>query len=190
VTREGVETSDNLRTMATRRAGQTTHVLKYDGGVLTMEIGPGRDINVFSDTLSRFNGVKPWALTLTPLPKGMDYGEMLTANIEATQFLQARGSADAMTVEIRKPGGEQWGVESVWYVIGHPHEGKQVSDVPIQLPRGAQMVSQSEGFAADEAAELFFTYYTTGDIPTNYTLRPLNGWTADGVNVDLRGQAR
>jgi hypothetical protein len=49
--------------MATRRAGQTTHVLKYDGGVLTMEIGPDRDKSVFSNTLIRFNGVKPWALT-------------------------------------------------------------------------------------------------------------------------------
>jgi hypothetical protein len=120
----------------------------------------------------------------------MDYGEMLNANIEATTFLQAGGSADAMTVEIRKPGGAQRGVESVWYVVGHPHEGKQEPDVPIQLPRGAQMVNQSEVFAADEAAELFFTYYSTGDIPANYTLRPLNGWTADGTQVDLREQAR
>ena len=47
-------------------------------------------------------------------------------------------------------------------------------------------MSQPEVFEANEAAELFFAYYTVGDIPAQYAPRPVEGWTADGTNVDLR----
>lgn len=166
-----------------------THVLSYDGGVFTREMGPGRDISVFADTLRRFNGIKPWALTLIPLPDGMEYADMLATKRETTEYLQAGGSADAMTVQIRKPGGHRWGVDSVWYVVGHPHDGDLPLDVAIHLPTSDDMVNTAEVFNADEAADLFFTYYTTGDIPSSYTLRPINGWTADGTRVDLRKTA-
>src|SRR6202051_1840052 len=40
-----------------------THVLEYDGGIFTREIGPSTDSNGFADTLRRFDGVAPWGLT-------------------------------------------------------------------------------------------------------------------------------
>jgi hypothetical protein len=52
------------------------------------------------------------------------------------------------------------------------------------------MVSAAEVFAADEAAELFISYYRTGDIPPGYVLRPVEGYTRDGGLIDLRGVAR
>jgi hypothetical protein len=48
------------------------------------------------------------------------------------------------------------------------------------------MVSRPEVFDATDAAELFFIYYTTGDIPPQYSLGPVEGWTAVGTYVDLR----
>ena len=111
---------------------------------------------------------------------------MLRSNVEATEFLQAGGSADAMTIEIRRSGGRQWGVESVRGVVGRSIDGTGPLDVPIKLPQSTQMISKSEVFDADEAADLFFAYYQTGEIPSTYTLRPVNGWTADNVRVDLR----
>jgi hypothetical protein len=138
-----------------------THILEYDGGIFTREIGPSADTNVFADTLRRFDGVAPWAL-------------------------QAGGRHDAMTIQIRKPGGHRWGVDSVRYILGHPHDGNPPRDVPITLPRSTEMVSRPEVFDATDGAELFFMYYTTGDIPPRYSLRPVEGWTADGTNVDLR----
>lgn len=45
-------------------------------------------------------------------------------------------------------------------------------DVPIQLAHGVKLISRSQVFAADEAAELFYTYYTIGDIPDGYALQP------------------
>jgi len=178
-------------TMATPRAGHTTHVLEYDGGLFTREISARRDIKVFSDTLSRFNGTKPWALTLIPLPAGMDYEQVLKAKIETTEYVQAGGSADAMTVQIRKPGGNgsDQGVESVWYVVGHPGGGGSALDVAIPLPNSVEMISRTEVFGAAEAAELFFAYYQHGDIPSGYALRSINGWTAGGIRVDLRERA-
>lgn len=89
-------------------------------------------------------------------------------------------------LDIRKPGGEQWGADWVRYFIGHPHEGEAPLDVPIELPRGPEYVSAAEVFEAEEAANIFFTYYKTGDIPPGYVLRPVEGYTANGGLIDLR----
>lgn len=59
-------------------------------------------------------------------------------------------------------------------------------DVPIELPRGPEFVSAAEVFEAEEAGDIFFTYYKTGDLPPGYVLRPVEAWTADGTNLDLR----
>jgi hypothetical protein len=48
------------------------------------------------------------------------------------------------------------------------------------------MVSRYEVFDADEATELFYTYFNTGDIPGHYRLRPVDGYTESGAIFDLR----
>ncbi|WP_197377546.1 hypothetical protein [Mycolicibacterium baixiangningiae] len=176
--------------MSEQRSGRTTHVLKYNGGTFSIELGARSEKQTFLEPLSRFNGEKPWALTLVPLPEGMSYDEVLNRKLEETRFLQAGGNADRMTIEIRQPGGQQWGVESVWSVVGHrSDDGGRELDVPIKLPRSTQMVARSEVFDAEEAADLFMDYYKTGEIPSSYSLRPIGGWTADGAWVDLRSCA-
>jgi hypothetical protein len=102
------------------------------------------------------------------------------------EYIQAAGRADAMTVEICKPGGQQWGVDWVRYVIGHPDSEGAVLDVPIVLPQSTEMRSRAEIFEADEASQLFYSYYKTGDIPATYALRPEQGFTREGDNIDLR----
>ena len=93
-----------------------------------------------------------------------------------------------ITVEIRKPGGQQWGMEWVRYVVGHPHDGEAPIDVPIELPKNTDMISRAEVFEAEEAADLFISYYKTGDIPAGYALRPVEGYKADGDIVNWRQQ--
>jgi hypothetical protein len=78
----------------------------------------------------------------------MTYDEMLTTGQEFTEYLQAGGKADALTIEIRKPGGRQWGCDWVRYVIGHPHEPGIPLDVEIPMPNGALAVSAAEVFDA------------------------------------------
>jgi hypothetical protein len=43
------------------------------------------------------------------------------------------------------------------------------------------MISKPEVFTADEAVELFQSYYTTGDIPSNYTLRHIETQPQTGL---------
>jgi hypothetical protein len=157
-----------------------THVIEYDGGVLVQEVGGHRDVSIFANPLHRFNGRDQWALTLYALPDDLSYDQMQAAKRDPTEYLQVGGMPDGMTIEIRKPGGEQWGAKWVRYAVGHPHDGDPPLDVPIKLPRSTQMISKPEVFTADEAAELFHTYYTTGEIPSKYTLRLIEGYGADG----------
>lgn len=162
-----------------------THVLTYDGGVLVAQLPGGCDVSTFSNPLHRFNGDDQWGLGLAPLPHGKTYEEMEKAGELSTEYIQAAGLPDVMTVEIRKPGGEQWGAKWVRYTIGHPHTGVEPLDVPIQLAHGVKMISRSQVFDADEAAQLFCAFYKTGDIPPGYELQPIEGYRADGSVVDL-----
>ena len=92
-----------------------THVLEYDGGEMVDVMSRYPDRNRFLSPLRLKNGETLWALTLWPLPEGMDYDDVCAAGLGPTEYLQAAGSADALMVDIRKPGGSQWGCEWVRY---------------------------------------------------------------------------
>jgi len=166
--------------------GIPTHVMVYSSGSAAT-MGSGAGPLQFLGPLRRLNGVERWYLLFYPLPPGKSYEEVRAAATE--QFIQAAGSAEAMVLEIRKPGGAQWGAGWVRYVIGHLEEGNQPLDVPIKLPKTIEMISRAEVFEAEEAGQLFMSYHKTGDIPAGYVLRPVEGYTADGDLIDLRGTA-
>jgi hypothetical protein len=161
-----------------------THVRESGSGNV-VSFDSYAQIGEFARILHGFNGADRFALLLWALAPGMDYDHGVAAGLNR-EYIQAAGRADGMTVEICKAGGEQWGVDWVRYVIGHPHEGDAALDVPIVLPARTELRSRYEIFDADEAAELFFSYYKTGDIPSGYELRPEQGFTKDGGNLDLR----
>ena len=165
------------------------YVFDFDGGRISMELSKFVDRSRFAGPLRNMNGEEPWSLSVTQLPDGMSYQDFLDQGLEETTFIQAGGRADCMTIEIRQTGGHQWGVDSVWSVVGHPVGDKQPLDVPIELPGATQMVSRSEVFEAEEAADIFFTYYKTGELADGYVLRPIQGWAADNTPVDLRDKA-
>lgn len=162
-----------------------THVLTFDGGVQTAEISARKDISTFLNPLRNFNGNDRWGLVLAPLPADKSHSDMLRAGELSTEYIQAAGLPDAITVEIRRAGGDQWGAEWLRYTIGHPSTGPEPLDVSIQLAHGVKMISRSQVFDADEAAQLFFAYYRTGDIPDGYDLQPIEGYRADGSAVHL-----
>ncbi|WP_458319619.1 hypothetical protein [Mycolicibacterium brisbanense] len=143
-------------------------------GPVTVTLASGRERDgSFDRRLRKFNGSDDFALILTPIG-------------DEDTYLQAAGSGpDRITVEIRKPGGQQWGVDSVRYVIGRPGSDGAALDHSIELPTSTQMVRAAEIFEADEVSALFTGFYRTGSIPETYALRPAEGWTADGTNVDL-----
>lgn len=166
--------------------GVPTHAMVYTGGsAATMDSGAGP--LQFLGPLRVLNGTERWFLLFYPLPDGKTFEEFRDQATE--RYIQAAGTAEAMTVEIRKPGGQQWGADWVRYTIGHPHDGDAPLDVAIPLPRGDQMISAPEVFDAEEAGQLFMAYHETGDIPAGYVLRPVEGYTADGRNIDLATMA-
>jgi hypothetical protein len=93
-----------------------------------------------------------------------------------------------MTSKSARRRERRWGVDWVLYVIGHPDDGDAALDMPIVLPKSTEMRSRFEVFDADEASQLFWSYYKTGDIPSGHTLRPEQGFTQAGGNIDLRDQ--
>lgn len=162
--------------------GVPTHVMEFSSGRATSKDG-GSSLLQFVSPLRQLDGTERWFITVTPLLPGQTIDDVRHG--DTPEYLQAGGRADRMTLDIRRPGGEQWGVTGVRYVIGHPHEGTPPLDVAIDLPR-PEYVSAAEGFEAEEAGNIFFAYYRTGDIPPGYVLRPVEGYTADGDLVDLR----
>ena len=164
-----------------------THILTYDGGELVAQIPNNCDISEFSNPLRHFNGDDQWALGLAPLPPDKTYEQMLAADELSTEYLQAAGLPDTMTVEIRKPGGAQWGAAWVRYTIGHRCATQEPRDVPIRLAHGVKMISRSQVFGAEEAADMFFVYYQSGDIAPDYDLQPIEGYRTDGSVVPLNG---
>ncbi|MUL81279.1 MULTISPECIES: hypothetical protein [unclassified Mycolicibacterium] len=164
--------------LAEFRARNTpTHTLEFISGTrrsIVLELAAGRDTGAaFGNHLRDFNGTDDFALILSPLG-------------DRAEYLQAAGSGpDRITVEVCQPGGQQWGVDSVRYVIGRPGADGAPLDVRIELPTSSQTVGAVEVFGVDEAAELFTSYYRTGSIPECYSLRPAEGWAPDGTNVQL-----
>lgn len=161
-----------------------THVMQSGSGN-RVEFDSYAGIDEFGRRLRRFNGTDRFALILWALPPGMDSDQARAAGLD-WEYIQAAGRSDAMTVEICKAGGAQWGAAWVRYVIGHPGVGNGALDVPIVLPTTTEMRSSAEIFDADEAAQLFYDYYKTGDISAAYALRPEQGFTRDGTSIDLR----
>lgn len=86
-------------------------------------------------------------------------------------FIQAAGSADVMTVEVRLPGADGRGQ---LYTVGLL---QPASDESVLVPIGSERavrVSLNEVFTAGEAAEVFDLFARTGGVDGAYSLRELD----------------
>ncbi|MDH5135370.1 MULTISPECIES: hypothetical protein [unclassified Microbacterium] len=85
-------------------------------------------------------------------------------------FIQAAGSADQMTVEVRLPAPDG---EPHLYTVGRPEPADGTTLIPISQTRAVRVFS-NEVFTADEAAVIFYTYYLTDAVAQPYVLRELD----------------
>lgn len=136
---------------------------------------------MMSHHLRDLDGSDPWAIVLSARPPAG-----VVAGFSTSRYLQAAGSAEAMTIEYCEPGGAEIGAVSVRSVVGHPHTGTAELDVNIVLPRSVETISRHEVFTADEAVEMFERFYRTDTIGDEYVLRPVEGYRADGGLIDMR----
>jgi hypothetical protein len=86
-------------------------------------------------------------------------------------FIQAAGSAEALTVEVRLIGEDG---EGRLFTVGKPQpaDGPTVL-LPISAERAVR-VRSNEVFTAGEAAKIFADYYLTDAVAGTYTLRELD----------------
>ncbi|MCK2031827.1 hypothetical protein [Microbacterium sp. KSW4-4] len=85
-------------------------------------------------------------------------------------FMQAAGSADQMTVEVRLAGPDG---QTRLYTVGRPEPADGTTLIPISQTRAVRVLS-NEVFTANEAAVIFYTYYLTDAVAQPYVLRELD----------------
>jgi hypothetical protein len=127
------------------------------------------ELDDIAKMLGRLDGTKTFSLILWKLPTGKRLDETV-AQRDATEYIQAAGSADRMTVEVRRSVGGKF----EHFVVGRAPRGENSGNKETIHWDGVKtIVAHNEVFSADEAAELFLSYYRTGWVPSSYVLRPL-----------------
>ncbi|MDJ0407802.1 hypothetical protein QNA23_30250 [Rhodococcus erythropolis] len=127
----------------------------------------------FAQPLERFDGLERSSLTVSKIPEGRYYEDL--SDIEkismSENYIQAAGSAEAMSVEVRRRGED--GTARL-YIVGHPSFRNGEPDVRIPFHNGKHTLTvySNEVFDAAEAADLFLSWVTDGRIDeTAYQLR-------------------
>lgn len=108
-------------------------------------------------------------LSLARLPDGQSYYDLSPENAPTT-FLQAAGTASAMTIEWRRLDDD--GVERL-YTVGHEGARPGEPDVRIEFFGGTRstLIHPTEVFDATEAGDILVEYFHTLAVPASYVLR-------------------
>jgi hypothetical protein len=107
--------------------------------------------------------------SLAQLPEGQTIHDVTRETFPST-FLQAAGTADAMTIEWRRRDDD--GIERL-YTLGREDTHTGEPDTAIEFFGGTRSTSvyADEVFATDEAGDVFFHYFQTSAVPPSYALR-------------------
>lgn len=151
---------------------RSTHVVESNGysrGPLIDSVRPYPDAIRFA--LNRLNGMSSWGYSMWRAPEGADLLDDIPLSDE---YLQSAGSADALTIEMRVIDDE--GVAHQ-YAVGKP--GTEQTGEPTEVirwdeGRRSTSVHPDEVFTADEAADVFYAYFLTDEVPETLTLRELD----------------
>ena len=148
-----------------------THVLGVNGKtwMTLQEIDKGKDDDI-AKLLSRLDGSEIYSLLLWKLPAGKSLYDVKPKR-DAKEYIQSAGTADRMTVEVRRKNG---GAEEHFVVGRPPNGGNPAKKEIIHWDSVETVVASNEVFSADEAAELFLSYHRTGWVPSTYVLRPIS----------------
>jgi len=109
-------------------------------------------------------------LLLAPIPPGNDFLTYLHEQGGSPVYLQCAGTSDAMTIEWHKYDDDG---QDRHYIVGRggDHSGEPTAEIPYFDGKYTATVYPDEVFALDEATDIFFHYYETGEIPSGYELR-------------------
>jgi len=121
--------------------------------------------------VSRMGSTQP-TLCVWRLPDGADLFDLDDDEWPKT-FLQAAGTAEAMTIEWRRLDDDG---EERLYVVGHGGLRQGEPNTPVDVNYGGDVIKihPDEVFDADEAGDILVTYLHTERVPDKYALRLLN----------------
>lgn len=122
--------------------------------------------------LTVLDGVEDFATSIWRLTEGLRMADSLPAGYPFS-YLQAAGSAERMTVEMRVSHGPDAVADH--YVVGHP-VADQFAEPLVEIPWDghAQTVFANKVFEASEAGDIFWYYYQHDTVPEGYSLRLLD----------------
>lgn len=151
---------------------KVTHALtmngRVHGEVKDPDLSPRELIEQRLDLL---DGLVRYSLSLWRLPGEVPFDRVDLA-AWPQEYIQVAGSADAMTVEVRRAEQSEWRQ----YVVGRAARDASEAPVDVVIPWDGYEVRvySSEVFSAAEATEVFAQYYDTGQVPDTFHLRPLS----------------
>jgi hypothetical protein len=148
-----------------------THAFSINGSTwMELQDSFGPPSQEIHDLLHRLDGTDRYSMILWGLPPGKDLDQVLPDK-EAREYIQSAGSADRMTVEIRRI------VDGVpeQLVVGRSIDSAQ-TEPSIDVPWNGytNTVRANEVFHAGEAAKLFQSYYESGQLPPGYSVRKID----------------
>lgn len=121
--------------------------------------------------LGLMDGTKRWAYSLWRAPEGVDFWDV---DKNPDLFLQAAGSASAMTVEVKYRCDDG---EYRLFTVGKPgggYSGEPSVAIPVSGGKHSTMVYPCEVFTAEEATDVFYAYFQTDRVPDQYPLREVD----------------
>lgn len=130
--------------------------------------------------LGLLDGTKRFSYSLWYVPDdaGWPDGDGYDESKYGWEYIQAGGSADAMTVEVKRLETDG---EYHQYVLGRPGDDTGEPDVRIPIAENGEDVRPSEVFTADTATPIFYHYFRTNTVPDGLTLRELDlSWGESG----------
>ncbi|RPA06114.1 hypothetical protein [Gordonia sp. OPL2] len=149
-----------------------THIYEFSDGT-TMTLGPDDDTSLLTHPLTVLDGDDENHIILSRLVRQEWPDDLSTDERETSlsSFLQAGGSAAAMTLEVRRrePDGSYR-----QYIVGRPTDRPaDESTTSIQVGEHSYAVAPNECFTADQAGEIVIFYYRNDGVPEGSTLREL-----------------
>jgi hypothetical protein len=119
--------------------------------------------------ISILNGNQRCSLLLFRVPPDSTFADMNLDSVSS--YIQCAGSADRLTVEVRRQDGDA----KEHYVVGRSTQAIE-SPLTTVVRWGTHevIIHPHEVFDADEACLLFSAYYETNWVPGGYSLRPID----------------
>ncbi|WP_146185189.1 hypothetical protein [Microbacterium sp. HMWF026] len=158
----------------------------YDTGTIQSQfsVGGNDPRRRLARVISLLDGSERSIFIFARVPDGVHFYQHLK-NGGSSTFLQAAGTAEAMTIECRRLDDDG---EERLYVLGHggPRSGEPTVRIEFNDGQNHTLVYPDEVFDFSEAGDIFFSYFETERVPDGYALRLFD---LDAPYEDQRGTA-